>query len=470
MNKREALMKRKARAAKRSGEKDITITGVDIELNKKTPDVMTPDVLRQELEAIGLACDQINDASLTQYIDRVREGLPQGKWQTYWITRANNPLGEITEQGHWEPGGAGSVGQYQTELSVVVEENNFNTLAAADLEPPFCGISVEPVTTTESTPTEDAVMDLFVEIATNASAALIEGLDREDMEAILTNVIQAQDINLKDYSYTDSRVIYLVEDYDPNTHQCKAIGAEVIEWSIYVKDYKEKDKDNPNVQSTMTVSCRAVEYADISLLYRDYYYILSLTKMLPPRSSGDQRIVIEPVPLWVYDSLPSASSDTFIHSLPIVVKDGLARSNVLYAPELVNIACLDNTQSTADTTYSISITVGFSKGQEFAFDYGVAMSVGFEFFGAEASYGFEASFNSQYNAQIEEKVTVHVPAGQKAFIYQANILTKVLIQTTTNGDTYEWEGVSTDGNFLTKEIVTSTEPLVALPAPLHPGA
>lgn len=438
--------------------------GLPISLKKTTPDPMTPDALRAELEAMGLACDQITDDSLNQYIAEVRDNLPKGKVQTFRITKASHAAYEATENGNWDVVDAAEMSYWGPILATIVEKNNFDLLTAANLQPPFCGVEVEEVSY-DDTPTEEAVMLAFVDIATAASAGLVEGLDEADMEAALTNVIKAQDIELDDYYYADDRLFYLMEDYDPTAEEAGGLGAETIDWTISVEDYRNKSKDDPDNQSIINVACRTVLYGEGATILRDYQYVMNQAKAHPRMTKATDRGI--PVPstpeLKVYDDLPAPNLDTFIHSMPAVEHSDYQDVTVLYLPELVNVACLDNTQSAASSDFSVTLSVGFTNTNSVSFGFGASMGVGIDFLNTEFHYDAELSVTNQYAVTAEEKARTVVPAGEKAFIYQGRILTKTLRYHAGN-QTYEYTNTD-DGEFLTKVYVTSRTQQVAEPAP-----
>src|SRR4029450_2933979 len=92
--------------------------------------------------------------------------------------------------------------------------------------------------------TIDAVKTMFATVATDASATLIKGLDKSSIESVLSNAIAPlNDANAKNYNPgPDSRVIFLVENYNPSTQEADGIGVLSVWWDLTITDYKEKDK------------------------------------------------------------------------------------------------------------------------------------------------------------------------------------------------------------------------------------
>lgn len=479
MKKTKSKLGRKAKktpAIELNGKKIPMGGGIPLTLVQTQPNIMTPENLRAQLEAIGLACEDINDESLDRYIEEVRANIPHGKVETFRITKPT-PKGQEfnfdkTESGSWDVADAAEMWIWGPILATIIEPSNFDLLKAADLTPPFCGEEYSD-SHTEYTPTEEAVMMAFTDIATDASAVLVNGLDEADMEAALTNVIQAQDIELDDYYYEDDRLFYLLENYDPVGNEVDGLGAEAIHWSIGVDDYRNKDKNDPDNRSTIGVDCRAVLYGELFTLFRDLQYVMNQAKSHPTLSKKSFRSGIPMGPpdggtidLQVYDELPPADMDTFIHSLPSVQHDTYQDVTVLYLPELINVACLDNTQSTSSSDYGVQLTVGFSESNSLSFGYGASMSAGIRWLNTEFSFSSEISFTDQYGETRTETANFQVPAGQKAFIYQGRILTRTLRWTPPSGDgegTYEY--IDEDGQFLTKVYITSIDQQVAEPAP-----
>jgi len=101
---------------------------------------------------------------------------------------------------------------------------------------------------------------------------VVKGLDQEAMIASLVNVIKPlENQNLEDYDEDpESRIFYLVDDYDPITGDGEAVGALRVDWEMIIKDYKNKSKDDLQYNTDIKVTARAVTYSDCYMLCADY--------------------------------------------------------------------------------------------------------------------------------------------------------------------------------------------------------
>lgn len=122
--------------------------------------------------------------------------------------------------------------------------------------------------------TVDAFENLFTQLAFKASAALVEGLAKDDTEATLANRIKGDAHVSADYDPGwESLVLMLGENYNPATGYADAVGVLAVDYKILIKDYRSKQKDDPNPQSDLSISTRAVLYNDPCTLCRDYNYV-----------------------------------------------------------------------------------------------------------------------------------------------------------------------------------------------------
>jgi len=77
------------------------------------------------------------------------------------------------------------------------------------------------------------------------------------------------------YASTGSRVIFLVENYDPVTKNADAIGVLTIWWHLTIQDYRNKPKDATQHETKLTIKSRSVFYSSLDDLYGDYNPALS---------------------------------------------------------------------------------------------------------------------------------------------------------------------------------------------------
>lgn len=71
-------------------------------------------------------------------------------------------------------------------------------------------------------------------------------------------VAPLSDANAVITTSTGSRVIFLVENYDPVTDNADAIGVLTIWWHLTIQDYRNKPKDATQHDTKLTIKSRSV--------------------------------------------------------------------------------------------------------------------------------------------------------------------------------------------------------------------
>jgi hypothetical protein len=265
-----------------------------INLNKATPTELTVSALKDQLTAIGLTCPASEEGRLSEYITEVKGQIPDGQTQTYGITapvvpptlvappRPRSFAGELSSAldagatgmlqdsstGNWEPDPTGD--GYQTTLSYIQYETHFQWLKANRAS--FTGVIDNPPPYTGKYASVDAIKTLFIQVGVAASATLVNGLDKASMESVLSNAIAPlSDSQASNYDPGWlSRVIFLVENYDPSTQNADGVGVLTIEWHLTIKDYREKSKDAPQHDTSLTIKARSVLYSSVDDMMGDF--------------------------------------------------------------------------------------------------------------------------------------------------------------------------------------------------------
>ena len=247
-------------------------------LTAATPTPFTTDSLRTQLENIGLNCSELTDENLSAYIDRVKEQLPSGNVKVFAIQQPRSNSSSVqsandledSAQGNWTLDNDAQ-GYYQ-ELAIMQVEERWNWLYDDRENNGFQGIKDDPPEYTGYYDNAEAIQDLFVNAALSASSTVVEGIDQQALEAMLTNVIAPlTDENISDYDDTSSRVIFLVFDYDPDTGYSEGVGSVTVEWHLRIEDYLRKDKDGGDTHDTLLkVWSRSLLYYSPEDLCRHY--------------------------------------------------------------------------------------------------------------------------------------------------------------------------------------------------------
>ncbi|RJO70876.1 hypothetical protein D5S18_27215 [Nocardia panacis] len=169
----------------------------------------------------------------------------------------------------------------------------------------------------------------------------------------------------------------------------------------------------------------------------------------------------EPVPsdrkVKIFQAMPPANKDTFLNSAIINLADPNPIAAVLYAPDLEQLVCLDNTESPSDSSWSESVTTGFSLSTSVTFDFSTQFEIDAVVAKANVTFGFSFTLTAEYNKSVTKSITCEVPAGQRAFVYRGYLYNR-LLKHNTAARTYEW--VSQPGWLYTNIIRTSSVPLI----------
>lgn len=440
---------------------------VQIELQKDTPSPLTVEALQKQLNNIGLDCAHTDPKRLEQYKNEVEKSFPDGKNQSFGIQRPKAAtdgtpyyksvysaqgapfLGfDEASRGDWSPE-ASALG-YATQLSTIIFSRNFNFLV--ENKQGFGGMKSDEKITQRKFETVEAIKELFTTVGVEASASLVKGLDKTTLNSIFSNAIAPlNEGNVKDYDVTDSRVIFLVENYDPIKKEADAIGVLGVDWHLKITDYKEKKK-NPLHDTTLKVTTRSVLYDSLTALDSDLQFIKShfgpnVFDAIPPRNKE----------IKIYDSLPPANQDTFDHGLPLIAKDGYVDVIIMYAPDLQSVGSIDNSDSDGQANYSKSITSGFTFSMSQKISTSASFAAGVVFAKGKFTIGLEFSFTEQWNNSQTETIAFTVPARKKAFTYQGYVLSRKLRFFPEDGS---FKYVESEGRFLTNILKTSDTPIV----------
>jgi hypothetical protein len=442
---------------------------ISLDLNKAEPTQLTPESLKKQLADIGLTCKDAAVGSLKEYIAEVKSQLPRGVTQSFGINGpkpsesgalvyksefdlAAAPYTGLSQTsiGDWEP--SGSALGYSADLEYVQFPSHFDYMYGNREKLGFTGVVSNPPPYTGKYDNVSAVKSLFVNVGITASSILVKGLDVSSIESILSNAIAPlTEANAQDYEVTDSRVIFLVDNYDPVKNEADAIGVLGINWHLQIKDYKEK-KDTPKHDTTLTITARAVTYDSIDTLKKNVADIKAHFKAnafmmaaIPGRNSVE-----------IYTDKPPATADTFANSLPTLAKADYSDVIVLFAPNLIGMGSIDNTKSPAESRYSKSVTSGFT----FTASQTLSAEAYFEASAEVVKVGFKVglslTFTEQWNKSTTETIEFVVPAGKKAFNYQGTLVAATLRFDAASGG-YSYQSTA---KFLTNTLVTSETPLV----------
>lgn len=457
-------------------KKDIHIDKIKISLNDCEPTKLSAEELTKQLNDIGLYCEETKDEKLEQNIKDVTKKIGIGKLATFGVYKDkgvlkvenlpndtliklkknnvdtyNQMLGERFNKeadGSWEEGTAG---QYTSELLTIQQKDNFDYLVSNANDFPYA-VDEEP-TMTATVATVDAIKEMFVKSALVCTAATVDGLDQATLEAVFSNALNGinESSFSSDYDVSNNRVITLLMNYDPESGSCDGLGIVTCEWRLRIKNYKEKKK-NAKHETILDVNARSALYTDTETLDKHYQMVLGRNKMLNCILGSSISIVNE---VEVFDTLPPATMDTFIKSVPCETDTEYADVMVFYASDVQKVGFVDNTMSEAESSYTKSITSGFMTESTVSFSTEINFEISAEVVKLGAKFGFNTSLTNQWSESQTETISIQVPAGKRAFLYQVTLLCARL---RLNNKTGKYSYVEY-GKFLTDAYKTTNDPL-----------
>jgi hypothetical protein len=266
--------------------------GLKVSLKPATPTPMTIADIKRQLGNIGLSCAQVSDSNVQDWITYVTSQLPSGQTQAFAIKTTANPaklaakfaaakdvtsvaarLPELEETAiaNWTLDTSGGDG-YGPQLEIIAYPAHFGWLYDNRATNGFTGTKDDPPSYTGNYPNAAAIQQLFISVGITASATLIKGLDKDAMTAALTNVIQPlANANLENYDATDSRLFFVVENYNSSTKTADALGFVFVNWELKISEWKRKSKDGGDTHPTvLTIHAGSATYNDPSVLCADY--------------------------------------------------------------------------------------------------------------------------------------------------------------------------------------------------------
>lgn len=433
---------------------------VPIALEAATPTKLTVEDLKDQLTDIGLTCPDSAKDKLADYIREVEAKIPVGSVETYALLKPTHDPAlrleglvgdyEQSSTGNWQPDSTGL--GYATTLEYIQYAEHFDWLVAN--VPSFTGIKNDPPTYSGKYDSIDAVKQMFSQVATDASATLVKGLDKQSVESVLSNAIAPlNDKNAQDYKPgPQSRVIFLVENYNPSTQEADAVGVLTVVWDLTIKDYKEKKKA-PLHATTLTVNCRSVLYSSLDAMYADY-----LAAKTHFKENAFLAIPPKPAKVTIFDKRPPAIEDTFVNSLPVLATAEELKVIVLFAPNLQNVGTIDNTNSDVTTTYEKSITSGFTFSMAQQLSVEANFEAGVVFAKGEFKVGLTFTFTEEWSSSTTETMSFSVPGGKKACTYQGYLMAQILSYSAKSG-TYTYKETA---RLLSNILATSAAPIVAI--------
>lgn len=317
---------------------------------------------------------------------------------------------------------------YRNELFTIQSPFNFWYLEKI-FSSDFAGVHNHKENT-RKVATVDAVKTFFVEIGKELAAFNVKGVDKVSLAPILCKALGVNESSLdKDYEEgaeqnLKSRVIFLVENYNPKTEEADAIGVFTVDWYLKIKNYKEKKKSVKH-DATLVMDSRAALYSNLDFMWRDYYRVANHRKSLLFAAEG--AIPLRQEKLKVFDTRPPACHETFLHGRPVMcVSPEYLDTIILHSGDIHLLYAMDNSESAASSTFVKSVTEGFTFSFQQTLSSELSFEAGCDIVKAGFKMSITVSFTEQWNKTVTETMSFTVPAGERAFAYQAYICSSIL--------------------------------------------
>lgn len=417
----------------------IGAKGIKIECSKSVPAELTVENLREQLHRIGLTCGLTEPYCLNRIRKDVESRLETGKNEAFGIYylkpeykdfrsvslkhmkyRADAPLMEMSGRisASWEPDTQDAMGYIQ-KLSVILAKNNFDRIRQHYID--FAGYDSGEKEYGSDASTVPAIKEFFVKTLNMACGSVAEGINLDDLEAVCTDMFPEDAAMDRDYEGSNSFLVSLLQDYDEEKKQAAGVGAVYLSWKLHITNYKEKKTVSHS--STLTLQARSVMYDDADVLEKHFQF---LSNMIASRNAREYQIppVVRRIP--IFDQKPAASYENFCQGIPEISDAEYAKSILLYCPDLALINSIDNTGSSAEASYELSVTKGFSNSSSISFGEEVNVEAGCEFLKMGVKFNMNLSFNSESSFSTTETISYSVPAGEKAYLYQGVVQYAVL--------------------------------------------
>jgi len=164
----------------------------------------------------------------------------------------------------------------------------------------------------------------------------------------------------------------------------------------------------------------------------------------------------------IFPSDPGAATQTiFDQGIASTSTDIELLSIVLFSPNLQLIASLDNTNSDVTSSYTTSVSHGFTFSTTQSLSIATEVGVSIEIVTAKTTVTFALSFTEQWTTEQTRTISFSCPPGKKAFVYQGTLMSKLMKFDDATAQ-YSWVTAATKA--LTEVLVTTNTPVGTAPS------
>ncbi|MFV3073456.1 hypothetical protein [Niveispirillum fermenti] len=165
--------------------------------------------------------------------------------------------------------------------------------------------------------------------------------------------------------------------------------------------------------------------------------------------------------LTIFETMPPLNVDTFNSGIQGIAANNQAISVILFAPNLSLLTTMDNSNSKADSSYSLSVSTGFTFSANETFSISEEVGVNAEIVTEKTTFSFALSITEQWTTTTTTSITCNCPAGQKAFFYQGTLMSRQMAFNAQN-QSYSW--VSAPAKALSPIMVSTSSPVGNAPS------
>ncbi len=463
-----------------------------IKLKQAVPSGYPTEKLKSQLSAVGLNCEETSEERLKEYKEEVLRDFPEGNRQAFYIAKGTPKRSLFYANMTGVDGKKRNDVDYLKALGIEEEEVNGSWIIdddAGGYRGNLCYISYAPHfdylrdnfkgifpgsyaggNKEINEPTGAAIRDSFKTIAMTACATVKSGLQKPDLETIVSTILgDNTSENPKDYVQDDVLYTYLVNGYDPETETAISAGVLALKYSIWIKDYEDKSdhKDGRYNDAIIQAEARFVSYSKEEDIKRDVENLAGfqnrITDMEVFQGMDEEDGMLEAIPIvkkkvTVYTNQPPANGKTFKTGMPLAGVGDYAETMIFFCPDFENVGYIDNLQSGVTTTYSRSVTVGFENTAGLSISAEISMEMDFVIAKYGVKMGVNMSLTSAWNQSQTETLTFEVGPGEEAYLYQGKLRSIVLRYNPSN-NMFEYIN-STLNSFHSDAVKTTREPIV----------
>lgn len=176
------------------------------------------------------------------------------------------------------------------------------------------------------------------------------------------------------------------------------------------------------------------------------------------QNKGIDTIPIKRKNTEIFLTKPPENEDTFRKSMFLEPTPNYIDAVVLYHTDMKLLHFLDNTNSTASTTYTLSVSKGFTYSMSQNILAGMEFETNFLFEKNKITVQLSLTFSETWNKTTTETVSITVNGGEKAYLYQG-IVRSAILRYDAEKMSFHYLGLPYEGRYFVGETKTTKEPI-----------